>query len=142
MKEIKTEISIDASPEKVWEILTSFNDYPKWNPLIRSISGELETGKKLIVNIKLPGSKGVLVKPEIKRVEEYKELRWKGKFLFKGLFDGEHYFMIKKNGEGSSIFIHGEIFNGILVSLLKGILEKTLVGFEEMNKALKHRAED
>ena len=142
MKEIKTEITIHANARKIWEILTSFNDYPQWNPFIKSFSGDLEVGKRLLVNIHLPGSKGMLFKPELLKVVEQKEIRWKGKFLFKGLFDGEHYFIIKDNGEGTSTFLQGEIFSGILVPFFNGILEKTLLGFKEMNNALKQRAEN
>jgi hypothetical protein len=40
MKEIITEIIIDTKPEKVLEVLTGFENYPTWNPLIQKISGE------------------------------------------------------------------------------------------------------
>jgi hypothetical protein len=36
-KEIKTEILINATPEKVLSILTIFDNYPNWNPFIKSI---------------------------------------------------------------------------------------------------------
>jgi uncharacterized protein YndB with AHSA1/START domain len=35
MKELHTEIEIDASAERVWDILTDFASYPQWNPFIR-----------------------------------------------------------------------------------------------------------
>ncbi len=47
MKEIKTEIDIHSSSEKVWRILTDFSKYPEWNPFIDRISGELKEGSKL-----------------------------------------------------------------------------------------------
>jgi uncharacterized protein YndB with AHSA1/START domain len=37
MKELHSEIEIDASAERVWAILTDFASYPRWNPFIRSI---------------------------------------------------------------------------------------------------------
>ena len=49
-KEIKTEILINATPEKVWSILTSFDNYPNWNPFIKSItvrSVDLKSSKRL-----------------------------------------------------------------------------------------------
>ena len=39
MKELHSEIEIDASAERVWGILTDFASYPEWNPFIRRISG-------------------------------------------------------------------------------------------------------
>jgi uncharacterized protein YndB with AHSA1/START domain len=41
-KEIKTEILINASPDKVWAILTDFDNYPSWNPFITSLKGEVK----------------------------------------------------------------------------------------------------
>ena len=34
MKEIITETIVDTKPEKVWEVLTDFENYPTWNPFI------------------------------------------------------------------------------------------------------------
>ncbi len=41
--EIKTEILISASPEKVWAILNDFGNYPNWNPFITSLTGDVKT---------------------------------------------------------------------------------------------------
>ncbi len=40
MKQIETEILINAKPDKVWQVLTDFESHSKWNPFIKSISGE------------------------------------------------------------------------------------------------------
>jgi hypothetical protein len=47
MKEINTEIEINASAEKVWQLLTDFAAYPQWNPFIRSVNGKPEEGDKV-----------------------------------------------------------------------------------------------
>jgi len=39
MKEIRTETEIKASPGKVWQVLTDFENHRNWNPFIRSIEG-------------------------------------------------------------------------------------------------------
>jgi len=41
MKKIETEIIINTTPERVWEILIDFENYPNWNPFIRAIVGDL-----------------------------------------------------------------------------------------------------
>ena len=33
MNRIETEISIDAKPQKVWQVLTDFEQYPNWKPV-------------------------------------------------------------------------------------------------------------
>ncbi|HWC70427.1 MAG TPA: SRPBCC family protein [Actinomycetota bacterium] len=51
MRELRTEIEIDAPPEQVWQVLTDFGAYPDWNPFIRSIEGEPQVGSRLNVRI-------------------------------------------------------------------------------------------
>lgn len=141
-KEIKTEILINVSPAKIWSILTNFEDYPNWNPFIKSIKGEVEIGSRIIARIEPPQSKGMTFKPKILALETNKELRWLGHLLFSGLFDGEHKFELIDNGDGTTTFKQSEKFKGILVPLFKKQLDNnTKKGFEEMNNKLKELAE-
>lgn len=141
MQHIETEILINAVPEKVWAVLTDFERHPTWNPFIKSLEGEKVVGRQLKVSIQPPGGGGMTFKPEVLAFEVNKEFRWKGKLLFKGIFDGEHYFRLVDTGNGATRFIHGEKFSGFLVSLLGGTLDKTKAGFELMNEALKRECE-
>ena len=138
-KEIKTKIVIQAAPEKIWKILTDFENYPQWNSFITSITGEVEKGNKVVVSIKPPKGKGMTFKPTILTKTDNKELSWRGKLLFKGLFDGTHLFELIDNGDGTTTFIQSEKFSGIFVWLFN--LQKTRNGFDEMNKKLKELAE-
>ena len=141
-KELYTVIEINASPEKVWRILTDFAEYPNWNPFIRKIEGNLAVGEKLEAFIQPSGAKGMTFKPTLLAVEKEKELRWLGKLFVPGLFDGEHFFKIEPLSEKSVKFIHGEDFKGLLVGFLaKSLDTDTLRGFREMNEALKNLAE-
>src|ERR1043166_415244 len=70
-----------------------------------------------------------------------RELRWLGRFLLPGLFDGEHQFTLQAMASGVR-FTQSERFSGILVPLFRRSLDTdTKRGFLEMNLALKHRAE-
>ena len=42
MKELRSEIEIEAPTERVWGVLTDFAAYPEWNPFIRRVSGRAE----------------------------------------------------------------------------------------------------
>ena len=142
VKSIHTKILVNATPEKVWSILTDFKAYPNWNPFITSLEGEVKVGKQIFVKIKPPESKGMLFKPTILAYHRPKELKWIGKLLFKGLFDGEHKFELIDNRDGSTTFKHSEIFKGILVSFFRKLIEvHTVQGFEIMNTKLKELAE-
>ncbi len=76
MTEIKTEILMNAASEKVWSILTNFDNYPNWNPFIKSIKGEVKVGNIITVRIEPPKSKGMTFRPKILKYEMNRELRW------------------------------------------------------------------
>jgi len=69
-------------------------------------------------------------------------MRWVGHLLVPGLFDGEHSLVTEPLEENRVRFVQHEAFKGVLVRLLARSLDKnTLRGFEQMNEALKERAE-
>lgn len=142
MHEIKTEIDIASTPERLWAILTDLPAYPEWNPFIRSVEGLLQPGQKLTVSIQPTGGRGMTFRPTVLVVTSNVELRWLGRFLCPGIFDGEHYFQIVPTAPGQTRFIQGERFSGLLVGFAKRNLDRgTRAGFIAMNHALKERAE-
>lgn len=141
-KEIKTQILIEATPERVWEVLTDFKRYPNWNPFIKSLQGKVKEGEKIIVRLEPPGAKGMTFKPEVLAFNTNKEFKWIGHLFFPGLFDGEHRFELIDNGNGTTTFIQAEKFKGILVRMLSKMLDgSTLNGFKAMNERLKLEVE-
>ena len=141
-KEIKTEILINAAPEKVWAILTNFENYPNWNPFIKSITGTPIVGKKIKARLEPPGANGMTFVPKVLAFEKNKEFRWIGHLLLPGLFDGEHKFELIDNGNGTTLFKQSEKFHGILIPFFKKMLDvNTVNGFNLMNHKLKELAE-
>jgi hypothetical protein len=140
-REIRREIEIDAPPAAVWHVLTDTAAYPEWNPFVRQLEGELRTGARLDVRIAPPGARGMRFKPTVLAAETERELRWLGRFLAPGIFDGEHSFTIELLADGRTRFVQTEHFSGILVAAFARTLEKTQLGFEQMNVALKSKAE-
>jgi len=141
MKEIYTEIEIYAPARVVWDILTDFDNFPKWNPFIKEISGNPQEGSQIEVFIKPPNSNRMKFKPEILEYKSEEELRWLGKLLIPGLFDGEHSLSITAKTENKVLFIQKEKFSGLFVPFFSGTLNDTESGFKLMNEALKREAE-
>lgn len=142
MNRLYTEIHINAPAEQVWRVLTDFGSYPEWNPFIRRIGGPLKRGEKLEVYMKPAGRFGRTSHPTVVKAESNHELCWLGIFVMKSLFAGEHCFAIESLGNGTARFIQSECFTGLLAPLFAVTLKQyTLRGFEEMNAALKLRAE-
>lgn len=142
MKEIMTEIDIDASPERVWDILTDFPSYVLWNPFIHRAYGSLKEGEKIEVHVHTPGGEETTFFPTLTKVVLHQELSWLARLYLPGLLDSVHTFLLESRGEHRTHLIHKETFNGILVAPLMPSLEgPTRRGFEEMDQALKARAE-
>lgn len=139
---LNTEIVINATPNKVWAILTDFKNYPNWNPFITSLTGDFEIGKKIIVRIEPPEVKASTFKAILTGFEANKKISWLGIFIMRGFFDGEHNFELTDNRNGTTTLVQYENFTGILVPIFKKILNNnTRRGFEAMNKKVKKLAE-
>jgi hypothetical protein len=112
MKTLHTQIDIDVSAERVWDTLTSIAQYPTWNPFIPFLAGSLAPGERLEVRIEPPGGAAMTFRPTVLAVESGRELRWLGRLLMPGLFDGEHHFEIHPLGPGRVRFVQQERFTG------------------------------
>jgi hypothetical protein len=140
-RRIETEIDINASAAKVWAVLTDFPKMPLWNPFITAITGRLAPGERLTITIHPPGKSAITLHPTLLTVAPERELRWLGHFMISGIFDGEHYFLLDPLGDNRTRLTHGESFSGLLVGFLRGTLDATETGFNNMNAALKQQAE-
>jgi hypothetical protein len=140
-RDIQDTIEINASPAAVWAAFTDTGSFAAWNPFLRRADGELRPQAKLDVQIKPPGARALSFKPTVLAVEPERELRWIGRFIVPGLFDGEHSFRLEPLDSGGTRFTTAEHFSGLLVPVFSGYLDKTQTGFEQMNAALKARAE-
>jgi len=141
MKKIHTDIEINAPAKKVWSILMNFEAYKNWNPFITTIKGDQKVGARFYVTLHPPDGKPMQIKPKCRTLYKDAQLSWKGHLLFPGIFDGEHFFEIKKITDDRCLFVHRENFGGILVPFVGAILKKTKAGFEAMNRELKTLAE-
>ena len=97
---------------------------------------------QLEIHIQPSGTNGMTFKPTVLKVEQNHELRWLGRLFMPGLFDGEHIFTIDNLETNCVRFTQREVFNGLFVPTMARSLDTDARrGFEEMNQALKARAE-
>jgi hypothetical protein len=138
--EIQASIVIDAPAFSVWNLLADFANYPKWNPFITWIKGELEQGGRLDMKLKFNGD-SVIMHPTVANVERERQITWAGR-MGSSLFASEHRIAIEPLTHDRVNFLQSARFTGPLVSLVANKLESALRrGFEEMNGALKNAAE-
>ncbi len=141
-RSITTEVTIAAPPGAVWQVLTNGENVEDWNPFITQLEGNLQVGETLQLTVHPPGASPLNFSPKVLVVDENRELRWLGQTGFIGLFDGEHYFVLEEQEDGTTLLRHGEDFSGVLTYVLFAMFgENTEAGFREMNDALKVRVE-
>lgn len=139
---LDTEIEINATPQRVWDILSDFPAYGQWNPLSPAISGELRTGATISVTIQPAQGKPMVSKCRLTACEPLKKLCWLGSAPIPGLVSGEHSLEIEALPNGKVRFRNSEVMKGLLTPFIKGIYDKNFPAqFIAMNEALKKRAE-
>ena len=139
--EIRTEVEIDAGPAEVWRVLTDFEAYPRWNPFIAAVYGELQNGKRVGVVMTPPDGRESRHSPKLLVVAEERELRWVGTLGANFLYRGEHFFRLHPHGRGQTRLVHGEDISGILTRYMGGTITRIARGCVGMNQALKRRVE-
>lgn len=141
-RSIRSAIEIRAPLEAVWQILTDFSAYPEWNPHIRQVRGKPRVGGRLTIRSHPQGGRPVVLRPVVTTWSPPTELRWRGTFVSRLLFSGEHGFKLEQLAGTRVRFHQDETFSGLLVPLYARLrLPKTREGFAQANEALRERAE-
>lgn len=141
-RDIRASVDIAAPPDRVWSVLTDVSEYAAWNRFMPSIVGDLQEGCHIDVRACPPRGPNLRFRATVMEVEPSRELRWLGRLGVRGLFDGDHRFVVEDLGSGSTRLTQHEVLSGLLVPLLGTFIAKrSLPGFREMNQALKSRVE-
>ncbi len=140
--DLHTEITIDAEPRSVWDVLVDLPRYAEWNPFIVEAEGAATVGERLEIEIVPVGGTARTFRPTVTDVEPGVALEWLGRLWLPGVFDGRHRFELHPAADGGTVVTQGEAFRGLLVRPLRASLDAgTADGFEAMNAALKDRVE-
>jgi hypothetical protein len=138
---IKTQILINASKERVWDVLTDIDAWGLWNPFIPGISGGLGPGDPIRLSVKALRGFTIDLSARISRVEPYHYLSWSGPDI-PFIFGNEHFFEINPAGPSKTLFIHGEIFSGLVGFFMHAVIKVGFSGlYHAMDTALKRRVE-
>jgi hypothetical protein len=136
---MRSDVTIKASPERVWGILTDVQRYPEWNPFFVRATGQLRPDESLDVTMQPVGKDAQSFSPKVLDVRPGRRLTWRGRLVMPGLFDGTHYFMLEPLCDGRVRFVQLEHFSGLLVPFAS--FDPYRQGWLKMNQALKERAE-
>ena len=78
VREIATEIEIEASARHVWDALADFAAYPRWNPFLLKVHGAANAGERIRFWFELPRGLRAPACATVLKVERERELRWAG----------------------------------------------------------------
>ncbi len=138
---IDTWIDIEASPDRIWEVLVDFPKWSIWNSFIPLVEGKLEKGETLKIQVCPPGLKPMTFEPEIFSLIQNKEIVWGGSFL-RIVYRGEHLFLLEPLSDNRTRFRQIERFHGPMVLFMDSMIKKTEKGYHQMNDLLKKRVEE
>ncbi len=141
MPALRTAVDIAASRAETWGVLTDFGRYGEWNPLLRSVEGELVRGARIRFGVKLPCIPVIHLWATVEDVEPERRFDWSGMFLSSALFKGTHQFILRSDVNGGTRFDQHEHYSGWCSFLIVPFLPMLHRGFTEMNRSLKAHIE-
>lgn len=148
MKSFVAHIDVEADLATGWRVLTDFERYPAWNPLLRRVKGACAEGESLRLRVAktLGSDKTVPLPARIRVCTPETELSWGGGIP--GLLDVHHYFRLTALPTGPDQtagfrFTHGEDFQGPMLSLLWPLVGSRIHqrNYTALNEAFKARCE-
>ncbi|ALG11741.1 hypothetical protein AOZ06_37070 [Kibdelosporangium phytohabitans] len=134
-----TSIVIDAPPDRVWHVLTAFDQYGRWHPTLEIRRGEPVPGSPIQMRIAAGTAAERAAEGTVLEATANHVLSWEGGMP--GLLYGHHRFELAEQ-DGRTHLTNRESFTGSMVAeVMAGGREVLLAEFDAANQALKAYAE-
>ena len=130
--------TINASPERIWEILTDAPGYPRWDPGVDRIEGTIAPGYSIKAFTKRDPTRAFPAK--VSDVVPGRQMTWSGGMPL-GLFRGVRTFTLTPQADGTIEFTLREAYSGPLLPLFARSIPDLTKTFEEFAAGLKAFAE-
>jgi hypothetical protein len=131
----ESEIEVAADPDVVWDVVSEFRNWPRWNPDVKtmSVEGDLAPGSRFTWK-----SGPATIKSTIQEVEPPRLITWTGRTLGTS---AKHVYRLEPS-DGRTVVQTLESFEGWLPRLLRGRMTSTLKkGLDDGLRHLKAEAE-
>ena len=140
MKEYVSTTRIDASPERVWAVLTDGATYRDWNPEIVGIDGRIVLGARITAHVRLGDGAVRAVPQRVTALEAPARMEWTGGLPL-GLFVGRRTFTVTPAENGSEFRMHLRMSGPLSSLILKSVGDRQ-PEIDTFSAALKRRAEN
>lgn len=121
---IEKRVGVQATSERLWDILSDLPGWNRWNPVETGLEGAIAFGGQLSLTESVPG---LIQRPITVRIADwqpYAQLIWAEKRGW--AFNVVRYFEIEELVPGSCIVANGFIFSGLRGELFHDKHRKTL----------------
>ena len=142
MREVRTEIKINAPKAKVWDILMDFDTWAEWNPIVTKAGGSAAIGEALTMTMAGPdGGDAQSYSPVITEFSPPDSFRWNAKMGASFLFSNDKILELTETESGTHL-VHSETFSGLMAAMMWGKMKAGVPPMlNSMNEALKTLAE-
>jgi hypothetical protein len=137
VKSYEAQAVINASPDRVWAVLTDAAGYPRWDSGVVRVEGTIAPGNKIKVISSVNPNRAFPVKVTEFRPGEL--MQWSGGMPL-GLFKGVRTFHLTANG-GTTRFEMREEYSGPMLPLIWRSMPDLGPSFTQFAAGLKARAE-
>lgn len=138
MKHFSATTTINASPEKVWAILTDATTIHEWDPGMVRVEGKIAAGERIKPFTTLSSERAFTVK--VTDFQPNRRMVWAGGLPL-GLFKSARTFLLESDGKGGTKFTTSEDFTGVLLPIFGRTIPDLNPMFADFAKGLKQRAE-
>ncbi len=132
---IKT--TIQATPEKLWSLLTDAAAFPSWNSTVSQLDGKIADGQ--VLALRVPSAPKRVFKPKVAIVTPGRVMTWSDGMA--PMFRGVRTFTLTPVTGGATEFSMSERFSGLMLPMIKGSLPDFGPVFETYAADLKRAAE-
>ncbi|MEX0340818.1 MAG: SRPBCC family protein [Arenibacterium sp.] len=137
MKQVQSTVEIDASPQRVWDVLTDAKTLSESNLGITKLDGEISDGSSFKLWADISPNRAFALTVTQFRPGEFME--WTGGMPL-GLFTGKRQFRLSANGNGTVLDME-ETFTGLLSGVIWKSMPDLQPSFDQFAQGVKRLAE-
>ena len=137
MREIRTEIVLEAPPEAVWDVLTDLEAYEEWNPRTVAADGTVAEGEQIALTLSPQDARERTFGAEVVDVDPARRLEWVATVWSPWVFSARRTFELEPLEERRTRFVNRETFRGVLVRF--ALPDDAEADYEAVNQALAER---
>lgn len=140
MKSVETTMVIRREPRAVWDVLSDFDAYEEWNPILTVRRGTPRAGSAVEVAVDRPGHTTRTETAKLTAVDPGVRLQWEAVALYSWLYRSTQTFELRRLEGGRTRLVNRTACGGILAPLV--VSEGFETENERLNRALADRVEN